>query len=78
MDEKSNFSEHVDVRLLVALLFEFTSVVYPKLEYASCVWSPFYDVRVDKVERVWIRFIFIRYALRSLGGTNTYDLPPYF
>jgi hypothetical protein len=32
-------------------------------------------VRVDKVERVLRRFI--RYALRSLGWTDTYDLPPY-
>jgi hypothetical protein len=30
---------------------------------------------VDKVERVQRRFI--RYALRGLGWTNTYDLPPY-
>jgi hypothetical protein len=32
-------------------------------------------VRVDKVARVQIRFI--RYALRSLGWTDIYDLPPY-
>jgi hypothetical protein len=42
---------------------------------ASCVWSPFYDMRVDKVERVQIRII--RYALRCLGWTNIYVLPPY-
>jgi hypothetical protein len=29
----------------------YTSLVHPKLEYASCVWSPFYDMRVNKVER---------------------------
>jgi hypothetical protein len=32
-------------------------------------------VHVDKVERVQIKFI--RYALRSLGWTDIYDLPPY-
>jgi hypothetical protein len=32
-------------------------------------------VRVEKVERVQGRFI--RYALRGLGWTDLYDLPPY-
>jgi hypothetical protein len=49
--------------------------VRPKLEYASCVWNPFHDVRVDKVERLQRRFI--RYALRSLSWTDIYDLPSY-
>jgi hypothetical protein len=53
----------------------YTSLVRSKLENASCVWSPFYDVHVDKVERVQRRFI--RYALRGLDWTDTYDLPPY-
>jgi hypothetical protein len=94
IDEKMNFSEHIDVMvgkafamlgIIRRLSFEFkdpytlrslyTSLVRSKLEYASCVWSPFYDVRVDKVERVHRRFI--RYALRCLGWTDIYDLPPY-
>jgi hypothetical protein len=96
MDEKMNFSEHIDVMLgkdfamlvfcdIRRLSFEFknpytlrslyVSFVRPKLEYASCVWSPFYDVRVDKVERVQRRFI--RYALRGLGWRDIYNLPPY-
>jgi hypothetical protein len=81
MNEKMNFSEHIDVMVGTAfamlgfirgMSFEFrdpytltspyTSLVRPKLEYASCVWSSFYDVRVDKVERVQRRFI--RHALR--------------
>jgi hypothetical protein len=37
------------------------------------VWNPFYDVRVDRVERVQSRFI--RYALRGLGWTGMHDLP---
>jgi hypothetical protein len=53
----------------------YTCLVRPKLEYASCVWSPFYDVRVDKVERV--QRMFIRYGLRGLSWTDIYDLPPY-
>jgi hypothetical protein len=48
-----------------------TSLVRPKQEYASCVWSPFYDVRVAKIERVQRRFI--RFALRSFGRTDIYD-----
>jgi hypothetical protein len=87
IDEKMNFSEHVDVMIgkvfamlgfIRRLSLEFrnpytlkslyTSLVRPKLEYASYVWSPFYDVRVDKVEP---KRRFIRYALRGLGWTDT-------
>jgi hypothetical protein len=37
------------------------------------VWNPFYDVRVERVERVQRRFI--RYHLRGLGWTDMHDLP---
>jgi hypothetical protein len=43
----------------------YTSQVRPKLEYASCVWNPFYDIRVDRVKCVQRRFI--RNALRGRG-----------
>jgi hypothetical protein len=87
MDEKMNFSEHVDVMVgkdfamlgfIRRLSFElrdpytlmslYTSLVLPKLEYARCVWKIFYEIHVDKVERVQRRFI--RYALRGLGWTD--------
>jgi hypothetical protein len=45
-----------------------------KLEYGSCVWSIFYDVHVDRVERVQRWFIW--YTLRGLGWTDD-DLLPY-
>jgi hypothetical protein len=31
----------------------YTALVRPNLKYASCEWNPFYDVRVDRVERVY-------------------------
>jgi hypothetical protein len=51
------------------------SHVCPKLEHASCVWWPFYDARINRIERVQRKFA--GYALRGLGWTDTYDLPPY-
>jgi hypothetical protein len=42
-----------------------TSLVRPKQQYASCLWNPFYDVCVDRVERVQRRFI--PYVLGGLG-----------
>jgi hypothetical protein len=94
IDEKMNFSEHIDVivgkafailgfigrlsfefRNLYTLRSLYTYLVRPKLEYASCVWNPFYDVCVDKIERVQRRFI--RYAMRSSDWTDIYDFLPY-
>jgi hypothetical protein len=49
--------------------------VRPKLEYASCVWRPFYGARIDIIERVQKKFV--RYALRGLGWTDMFSLPPY-
>jgi hypothetical protein len=45
------------------------------LEYASCVWRPFYDVHVSRIERV--QKYFSRYALRRLSWTNMHSLPLY-
>jgi hypothetical protein len=51
------------------------SLVRPKLEYASCVWDPIYEVHSAKIERVQGKFI--KYALRSLGRADPLNLPPY-
>jgi hypothetical protein len=79
MDEKMNFSEHIDVMVGKAfamlgfirkLSLEFrdpftlrslyTSLVRPKLEDASCVWSQFYDVRLSNMLCVvWVGRIFM-------------------
>jgi hypothetical protein len=50
------------------------ALVHPKFEHAGYVWRPFYDVHVNKIERV--RRKFIRYALRGLGWTDMYNLFP--
>jgi hypothetical protein len=72
INEKMNFSEHVDVivakvfamlgfirRLLLEFRDPYTlkSLVRPKLEYAYCGWNPFYDVHVDRVECMQRQFI---------------------
>jgi hypothetical protein len=53
----------------------YVSLVRPKLEYASCVWRPFYGAHIDRIERVQRNFI--RFALRGLRWTDMCDLPPY-
>jgi hypothetical protein len=53
----------------------YVSLVRPKLEYASCVWRPFYGAHIDRIERVQRKFV--RYALRGLGWKDMWDLHPY-
>jgi hypothetical protein len=51
--------------------------VFGSFEVELCqtyVYSPFYDARVDKVERIQGRFI--RYDLHSSDWPDIYDLPP--
>jgi hypothetical protein len=53
----------------------YVSFVRLKLEYASCVWRPFYGAYIDRIKRVQKKFV--RYALRGLGWMDMFDLPPF-
>jgi hypothetical protein len=57
----------------------YVCLVRPKLEYASCVWWPFYGAHIDRIERVQkkVRKVCVCNALRDLGWTDMCDLSPY-
>jgi hypothetical protein len=42
---------------LVAIRYLYISIVRPKLEYCSEIWSPYYDKYVDQLENVQKKFI---------------------
>lgn len=58
-----------------ALKVLFVSFVRPILEYSSQLWSPHYDVHVNRLESVQKKFL--SHALRHLNWTNINDLPRY-
>jgi hypothetical protein len=85
MDSRMSFSRHATVGKVLPmlgfvkkLLSEFrdhVSFARPKLEYASCVWRlwrPFYDVHINRIERVLRKFVRCGWT-----DTDTCDLPPY-
>lgn len=53
----------------------YVTFVRPILEYASQVWSPYYETHSLRIEAVQRRFI--RFALRGLDWVDSYNLPPY-
>jgi hypothetical protein len=53
----------------------YTSLVRPNLEYASQVWSPFYQSHINRIESIQKQFLL--FALRHLPWENRYHLPPY-
>jgi Reverse transcriptase (RNA-dependent DNA polymerase) len=65
-------SEFRDPYTLKAL---YVSLVRSRLEYACCVWQPFYSVHIARLERIQEKFV--KYALRRLGWDANSDLPPY-
>jgi hypothetical protein len=78
MDRRMCFTEHIDVIKALAMLGfirrvseefrdpytlkDHRSLVRKKLLYASCVWAAFYDVHVNRVERVQRQFISVNSA----------------
>ena len=52
----------------------FTTIVRPHLEYASQVWSPYYRVHIDRIEKIQKRFV--RFALNHLNWSDPFALPP--
>jgi hypothetical protein len=57
-----------------ALKSLYVSLVRSILEYPSCVWMPYQNGRIARLERVQEKFIL--YALRRLGWMNMNLLPP--
>lgn len=51
----------------------YVSLVRSILEYASVVWSPNYQMHINRIESV--QKVFTRFALRKLNWQS--DLPPY-
>lgn len=53
----------------------FVSLVRPILEYACVVWSPYYNIYIDRIESIQKQFLL--FALRGLGWNHFESLPPY-
>lgn len=53
----------------------YITFVRPILEYGCQVWSPFYQIHIDRIEAVQKRFV--RFALSNLPWHNPLILPPY-
>jgi hypothetical protein len=53
----------------------YITYVRSKLEYANCVWQPFYVSHINRIERIQEKFI--KHALRQFRWNVNLDLPPY-
>jgi hypothetical protein len=51
----------------------YNTFVRSNLDYASVIWSPYYGVHIDRIDRKFVRF-----ALRFLGWQTGVALPPYW
>ena len=53
----------------------YCALVRPILEYCCVSWNPFTSVQIDKIESVQKQFLL--FALRGIGWSDNYVLPPY-
>lgn len=67
------WSKEFDDPYITKILF--ISLVRPSLEYACVVWSPYYNVYIDRIESIQKKFLL--FALRGLGWNQSESLPPY-
>lgn len=67
---KRNTKMFLNLRAITAL---FGSLVRSHLEYVSFVWSPFYEVGINRIEKIQKRFT--RFALRNNFSFD--NMPPY-
>jgi hypothetical protein len=63
-----------EFRDLCTLKVLYVTYVRSKLEYANCVWQPFYVTHIKRIERIQEKFI--KHALRQFRWNVNLDLPP--
>ena len=69
---KRNTQQFDDIYCLKSL---YCALVRSILEYGVLVWSPYYAVQINRIERIQRQFV--RYALRMLPWEDPIRLPPY-
>jgi hypothetical protein len=53
----------------------FCAFIRSVLEFGCCIWSPYYAIHIARIEGVQRNFL--RFALRNLGWSDPFRLPPY-
>lgn len=67
------WAKEFDNTLVTISLYK--TLIRPHLEYGSQVWSPHYNIHIERVEKVQKRFV--RFVLNYLNWSDPRVLPPY-